>query len=112
MSEISILRRDERAGYQLRELYRRHGYTLYRMSKFEEYDLYVRNKSFLVSEHILTFTDTDGRLMALKPDVTLSIVKNSPDAPGATQKVCYNETVYRTSPAAAASSARARARAI
>ena len=91
MSEISILRRDERAGYQLRELYRRHGYTLYRMSKFEEYDLYVRNKSFLVSEHILTFTDTDGRLMALKPDVTLSIVKNSPDAPGATQKVCYNE---------------------
>lgn len=101
MSEISILRRDERAGYQLRELYRRHGYTLYRMSKFEEYDLYVRNKSFLVSEHILTFTDTDGRLMALKPDVTLSIVKNSPDAPGATQKVCYNETVYRTSPAAA-----------
>lgn len=99
--ELTALRPDERAGYRLRELYRRHGYTLYRMSKFEEYDLYVRNKSFLVSEHILTFTDTDGRLMALKPDVTLSIVKNTPDEPGAAQKVCYNETVYRTSPAAA-----------
>jgi len=70
------------------------------MSKFEEYDLYVRNKSFLVSDNILTFTDTDGRLMALKPDVTLSIVKNTPDAAGALQKVYYNENVYRTSPAA------------
>ena len=101
MNDVSILRRDERAGYRLRELYRRHGYALYRMSKFEEYDLYVRNKSFLISENILTFTDTDGRLMALKPDVTLSIVKNTPDSPGTTQKICYNETVYRTSPAAA-----------
>ncbi len=96
----SIQRADERVSLQLRALYRRHGYSPYRMSKFEEYDLYVRNKSFLVSDNILTFTDTDGRLMALKPDVTLSIVKNTPDAAGALQKVYYNENVYRTSPAA------------
>lgn len=100
MNESSIIRPDERASLLLRELYHRHGYSPYRMSKFEEYDLYVRNKSFLVSDSILTFTDTDGRLMALKPDVTLSIVKNTPDAVGALQKVCYNENVYRTSPAA------------
>lgn len=100
MNEASIIRPDERASLLLRELYHRHGYSPYRMSKFEEYDLYVRNKSFLVSDSILTFTDTDGRLMALKPDVTLSIVKNTPDAVGALQKVCYNENVYRTSPAA------------
>jgi len=85
---------------QLRELYRRHGYSQYRMSKFEPYDLYARNKSFLVSEHILTFTDTDGRLMALKPDVTLSIVKNTTlDDTGTLEKVYYHENVYRTSPA-------------
>ena len=100
MQQIPICRPDERAGLVLRELYHRHGYQPYRMSKFEPYDLYVRNKSFLVSENILTFTDTDGRLMALKPDVTLSIVKNAPPAGGALQKVYYHENVYRTSPAA------------
>ena len=72
-----ILKREELAMLKLRELYRRYGYTQYKMSKFEPYDLYVRNKSFLVSENILTFTDTDGKLMALKPDVTLSIDRKS-----------------------------------
>ena len=96
----TILRPDERAGLALRELYHRRGYQPYRMSKFEAYDLYVRNKSFLVSENVITFTDTDGQLMALKPDVTLSIVKNAPPAGGALQKVYYHENVYRTSHAA------------
>lgn len=93
-----FLKNEERAVFRLRELYRRHGYLPYKMSKFEEYDLYVRNKSFLVSDHILTFTDVDGKLMALKPDVTLSILKNCQGGPGL-QKVYYHENVYRTSPA-------------
>lgn len=87
----------ERVVGQLRELYRRYGYIQYKMSKFEPYDLYVQNKSFLVSEDILTFTDADGRLMALKPDVTLSIVKNAKEG-GGLQKVYYSENVYRTTP--------------
>ena len=99
MIEASSLRPDERAGLHLRELYRSHGYLPYRMSKFEPYDLYAKNKSFLVSENILTFTDTDGRLMALKPDVTLSIVKNAQPPAGALEKVCYSENVYRTTAA-------------
>ena len=94
MQQIPICRPDERAGLVLRELYHRHGYQPYRMSKFEPYDLYVRNKSFLVSENILTFTDTDGRLMALKPDVTLSIVKNAQAPAGALEKVYYSENVF------------------
>jgi len=100
-NELPIWSADERASYLLRGLYRQHGYLPYHMSKFEEYDLYVRNKSFLVSDKILTFTDTDGRLMALKPDVTLSIVKNTPDSVQGLHKVYYNEHVYRTSTAAA-----------
>lgn len=84
----------EQAAPRLRELYRQYGYLPYKMSKFEEYDLYVRNKSFLNSPDILTFTDLDGKLMALKPDVTLSILKNSRPAP-ALQKVFYQENVYR-----------------
>lgn len=86
----------EQVVQRLRELYRSYGYVRYKMSKFEPYDLYVRNKSFLVSEDILTFTDADGRLMALKPDVTLSIVKNAREG-GGLQKVYYSENVYRTS---------------
>ena len=92
-----ILSPEEQAMFRLRELYRRHGYLPYKMSKFEEYDLYVRNKSFLASDRVLTFTDTDGKLMALKPDVTLSIVKNTRDT-GGFQKVYYHENVYRPSP--------------
>ena len=92
------LKHEEQAILRLRSLYRSYGYTHYKMSKFEEYDLYVRNKSFLVSENILTFTDTDGKLMALKPDVTLSIIKNVKEGSTALEKVYYNENVYRTSP--------------
>ena len=90
----SVLKYEEKAVYGLRSLYRRYGYLPYKMSKFEEYDLYVRNKDFLVSDHIITFTDTDGKLLALKPDVTLSIIKNGKDTCGV-QKLCYNENVYR-----------------
>ena len=91
----TLLKKEEQATLALRELYGRYGYTQYKMSKFEEYDLYVRNKSFLISDSVITFTDTNGKLMALKPDVTLSIVKNTKDVPGYVQKVYYNENVYR-----------------
>ena len=94
MTEV-ILKNEERAILTLRGLYRRYGYAPYKMSRFEEYDLYVRNKDFLVSDQIITFSGDRGRLMALKPDVTLSIVKNAPDTPGVVQKVYYNENVYR-----------------
>lgn len=95
--ENNLLTNDEKAVFALRSLYEKYGYSQYKMSKFEEYDLYVRNKDFLVSENIITFTDTNGKLMALKPDVTLSIIKNSKDSIGYTQKVYYNENVYRVS---------------
>ena len=95
-----ILTSEERAVFALRELYSSFGYLRYKVSKFEEYDLYARNKSFLISENILTFTDTNGKLMALKPDVTLSIIKNLGKSKDETHKLYYNENVYRTSAAA------------
>ncbi|MBR1810815.1 MAG: ATP phosphoribosyltransferase regulatory subunit [Clostridia bacterium] len=85
----------ESAAKALCALYGNYGYKHFRMSKFEEYDFYARNKNFLVSSNIITFTDLDGKLMALKPDVTLSIVKNAEYGHGAAQKVYYNEKVYR-----------------
>ena len=93
--ELNDLSRSEQAVFSLRSLYRSFGYTAYKMSRFEEYDLYVRNKDFLQSQEIITFADRNGRLLALKPDVTLSIIKNVADAPGVVQKLYYNENVYR-----------------
>lgn len=92
-----LLKNDEKAVFALRSLYEKYGYSQFKMSKFEEYDLYVRNKDFLVSDNIITFTDTNGKLMALKPDVTLSIIKNSDDDKNSLKKVYYNENVYRVS---------------
>jgi len=85
----------EKTIYALRSLYESYGYSQYKMSKFEEYDLYVRNKSFLLSDNIIAFTDTTGKLMALKPDVTLSIVKHSGERESGVRRVYYNENVYR-----------------
>ncbi len=73
----SILRWEERITLYLRALYERYGYRKYRMGRFEEYDLYLENKNFLKSPDIITFHDLDGRVLALKPDVTLSIAKNT-----------------------------------
>ena len=92
-----VLKNGEYAVFELRALYQRYGYTQYKMSKFEEYDLYVENKDFLVGDGVITFNDTDGKLLALKPDVTLSIIKKTKDEERVTQKVYYNENVYRIS---------------
>lgn len=97
MIDQTILKQEEKAVFALRSLYRRYGYCPYKMSKFEEYEYYIRNKDFLVSDRIITFNDTNGRLLALKPDVTLSIIKNCEATPGCKQKVCYNENIYRVS---------------
>ena len=78
------------------ENYEKYGYALYKMRKFEEYSLYLDNKRFLGSESVLTFQGFGGKLMALKPDVTLSIVKNARVPEGAPLKLYYRESVYRT----------------
>lgn len=96
MNTISSLS-NERIIHDLRQLFDRFGYCRYKMNKFEEYDLYARNKDFLISDNVLTFTDVNGRLMALKPDVTLSIVKNTRKNVASVQKLYYNENVYRVS---------------
>ena len=97
MLDDNILKSGEQAVFALRVLYQRYGYTQFKMSKFEEYDFYARNKDFLVGDGVITFNDTDGKLLALKPDVTLSIVKNSQNDAETVQKLYYNENVYRIS---------------
>jgi len=76
-------------------LYEKAGFRNYKMRKFEEYSLYLENKDFLTGEQVITFHDPSGRLLALKPDVTLSIVKNTKATDTSSEKVYYTESVYR-----------------
>ena len=94
---LANLQPKERASFALRALYEAAGCCKYHMGRFEEYGLYQENRSFLSSEQVITFTDLDGRLLALKPDVTLSIAKTAQPAPGETLRYYYHENVYRPS---------------
>ena len=85
-----VLTPQEDSALTLRELYSSSGFKFYRMTRFEEYDFYAGKKDFLTSKAILTFSDINGRLMALRPDVTLSVIEHLP--PG---KYYYDEKVYR-----------------
>ncbi len=91
------LRPDETATLELRGLYEKYGYKKYKISKFEEYSLYVENRDFFTGDKVLSFTDLDGRLLAMKPDVTLSIINNTRAEKGKSEKIYYIENVYRES---------------
>ncbi|WP_313524553.1 ATP phosphoribosyltransferase regulatory subunit [Anaerotignum sp.] len=90
-----LLKKEEEVIFRLRALFEQFGYKQFKMSKFEEYDFYAENRNFLSSENILTFSGLDGKLLALKPDVTLSIVKNTKGNFQIPERVYYNENVYR-----------------
>lgn len=94
---LDTLRREEQVTLSLRRLYEQFGYKKYRMGKFEEYALYIENKNFLQSENIITFNDLEGKLLALKPDVTLSIVKHTNASRQSAEKLYYTENIYRLS---------------
>ncbi len=98
-SFANILGRDEKYVLSLRALYENSGFMKYRMSKFEEYSLYSDRQSFLGRRNIITVTSPTGRLLALKPDITLSIVKSSAKAGDrAVVKAYYSENVYVPDP--------------
>lgn len=86
---------EDRAALSLKSLYRSYGYSEYKLSGFEDYSLYAENASFLDGNGVLTF-NSGGRLLALRPDVTLSVVKNIADD-CESHKLFYDERVYRKS---------------
>lgn len=85
---------EDKITLTLGAMYGRYGYGRYRMEKFETYDMYMENKNFLKSTSVITFPDSTGRLMALKPDVTMSVVKNVRPEDNS-KKVYYIENVFR-----------------
>lgn len=93
--DTAVLGKDQQVFLELQQLYEQYGYRQFSMRKFEEYSLYLENKSFLGSENVIAFNDPSGKLMALKPDVTLSIVKNAKATGKNNEKLYYRESVYR-----------------
>ncbi|MCL1828125.1 MAG: ATP phosphoribosyltransferase regulatory subunit [Oscillospiraceae bacterium] len=94
MNGFKSLAKEDLIKQSLKELYTSFGYGQYRMGKFEPYDMYRENINFLKSDTVITFTDKTGKLMALKPDVTMSIVKSiRPD--DVSKKLFYIENVFR-----------------
>ena len=95
--DLNMLRPQEQVSLRTRLLFEREGFRQYHMGRFEEYGLYQENRRFLASDQVITFTDLDGRLLALKPDVTLSIAKNARVEEGGCGRYYYAENVYRPS---------------
>ena len=79
----------------LKGMYSDCGYSHYRTVGFEEYDLFSAYRDFLTSGQMITFTGAGGRLLALKPDITMSIIRDASEERGRADKFFYSESVYR-----------------
>ena len=83
---------------RLRALYESRGFRQVSPSMFEDYTLYLDNKNFLGAERILAFMDPSGRLLTVKPDVTLSIARSMEQGQLAcAEKLYYTDEVVRFS---------------
>lgn len=95
---INSLKKEEQVVLELRRYYELFGYKKIKLSKFEDYELYARNKHLLGNEGVLTFTDNNGKLLAMRPDVTLSLLrKTADDSLRNLNKLYYIENIYRHS---------------
>ena len=95
MNYEKVLKTEELTDLTLRSLYCENGYERFSLRRFEDYDLYSRNRDFISGEDIVTLTGPDGKLLALRPDITLSIAKNYRDSASGLKKYYYSEAVYR-----------------
>lgn len=91
---LEYLSRDERLNAEMTGLCRSLGFERYRMGRFESYEIYLRHNDYVDAGSIITLPGPDGKLAALRPDVTLSLINNLPPSPGE-RKFFYDERVYR-----------------
>ena len=87
---------EERVCEKIKKLFENYGFKRYKLSSFDEYSVYSENLSFFGGKDVISFS-AGGKLLALRPDVTLSIIKNGRFGKD-TQKLFYDEKVYRKTP--------------
>ena len=89
----TYLTKEEQKTIQLKALFHHHYFQRYYLSAFESYDLYLKSRNHQENQEIITFIGSNGQIMALQPDITLSIIKNTRENE---EKRCfYDEDVYR-----------------
>ena len=78
----------------IRKIYDSYGYKKISLPSFEEYDLYNENKDF-IDRNVLTVMSPNGKLLALRPDITLSVAKKiSKEQSLKYSKIYYQENTY------------------
>lgn len=78
-----------------REIFARHGYNMVQPPTFEYYDVY--DASVTKPENMFKFFDTNGRMLALRPDLTTSVARLAATKPlGALPyRVAYSGSAFR-----------------
>ena len=94
----SFVPKSEQTALLLASLYGSYGFRRYKVGCFEDFAGYLESKNFMPSEQVITFGGRDGKLLALKPDITMSIAKNVNIDEGYTEKLFYKENVFRAYP--------------
>jgi len=86
---------------QLMDLFRKSGYSEVITPFVEFYDVFDSANCHIPIENMYKLTDSKGRIMVIRPDSTLPIIrlaetrlKNEPRP----LKLCYNQTIYRVNP--------------
>jgi len=92
---ISTLSHHECVAIRLACLFDEKGYMRQTVPSFEEYSFYSDNRTFLSGDGVITFNNAQGKLMSLRPDVTLSLVKRAALSDSQLTRISYNENVYR-----------------
>ena len=87
----------EQKEAEMISLLRQAGFSRRHFDAFDEYALFDQNRAFLKKDHMLTFTDAHGKLHALRPDVTLSVMKQTAYRPADLYRIYYQENVFRFS---------------
>lgn len=91
---MNCVKGEDRILSELAAVYESRGYRRYKPGCFEDYSLYLENMDFLITKNVVTFSGAEGRVLALRPDVTLSVISHA-DCDGGTHKLFYTEKVYR-----------------
>ena len=91
---IKNMRKKDLVLLNIRKMYDSYGYKKISLPSFEEYDLYNENKDF-INRNVLSVMSPNGKLLALRPDITLSVAKKvSKDQSLKYSKIYYQENTY------------------
>ena len=91
---IKNMSRKDLVLLNIRKMYDSYGYKKISLPSFEEYDLYNENKDF-IDRNVLTVMSPNGKLLALRPDITLSVAKKiSKEQSLKYSKIYYQENTY------------------